>query len=112
MMSPPKLALLASFLAVLGSPFAAGRDVSLNWLESAPPAAPVGVSFGVPWPRGTVQKDQAFALTGADGKALPAQSWILAYWPDGSIKWTGLATVAGAAGPFRLSPAAAGAKPA
>jgi len=33
------------------------------------------------------------------------QSWPLAYWPDGSLKWSGLATVvpAGLAGPVTLS---------
>jgi hypothetical protein len=52
-----------------------------------------------------VRKEQTFTLT-ADGKSLPLQSWPLAYWPDGSIKWTGFATVAGAgaAGPLKLSP--------
>ena len=111
MMPKTKLALLAPLLAILGTSLAAASDVPLNWLESAPPGRPVGVSFGVPWPRGTVQKDQAFSLTGADGKVSPAQSWTLAYWPDGSIKWTGIATVAGSDGPFRLAPGAPG-KPA
>ena len=34
------------------------------------------------------------------------QTWPLAYWPDGSLKWSGFATVAGAgaAGPFRIAP--------
>jgi len=36
-----------------------------------------------------VPKDQAFALATADGKALPLQTWSLAYWPDGSLKWSG-----------------------
>lgn len=106
MMFRTKLALLSPLLAFLAAPFASGGDVSLNWLESSAPIQPVGVSFGVPWPRGTVRKDQAFSLTGADGRAYPAQTWTLAYWPDGSIKWTGLATVAGADGPFKLTTAA------
>ena len=38
------------------------------------------------------------------GKSVPLQQWPLAYWPDGSIKFSGFATVAGAAGPFRLAP--------
>ena len=74
----------------------AGEPVSLNWLDGAPPALETGVSWGVPWPRGAVRKDQSFALTSAEGKPLPLQNWPLAYWPDGSIKWTGFATVAGA----------------
>jgi hypothetical protein len=44
-------------------------------------------------------------LTAADGKALPVQTWTLAYWPDGSIKWTGFAAVAGpASGALHAAP--------
>ncbi len=76
--------------------------VALTWLDGPPPLES-GVSFGVPWPRGTVRKGQTFALTAADGKPLPLQSWPLAYWPDGSMKFTGFATVAGPAG-ARIAP--------
>ncbi len=69
-------------------------DVPLHWLDGSAPPAPTGVSWGVPWPRGTIKKDQNFSLTAADGKLMPLQSWTLAYWPDGSIKWTGFATTA------------------
>eukprot|EP01035_Chromulina_nebulosa_P044483 gene44483-60248_t len=66
---------------------------------------PVGVSFGVPWPRGAVQKEQALTVTTADGKTLPGQTWPLAFWPDGSVKWSGVATVAGVegAGPYKIA---------
>jgi hypothetical protein len=67
------------------------------------PPLEAGVSWGIPWPRGTVSKSQTFSLT-AGGTALPLQQWPLAYWPDGSIKWTGFATVAHTAGDFRLAP--------
>jgi hypothetical protein len=53
----------------------------------------------VPWPRGVVRKEQAFTLVSSDGKNLPLQTWPLAYWPDGSMKWSGFATVAGAQNP-------------
>jgi len=84
-------------LAVLALPAmrAATAPVELRWLEGAPAAAPTGVSWGVPWPRGAVPKGQAFALTTATGGVLPLQTWPLAYWPDGSLKWSGFATVAG-----------------
>ena len=53
------------------------------------------------------------SLSPTDGKALPLQSWPLAYWPDGSIKWTGLRHgQRGASGPFRSSHRAAPAAPA
>ncbi len=78
-------------------------SVTLHWLDGAPPSVPAGVSWGVPWPQGTVQKNQAFALAGPNGQPLPLQSWTLAYWPDGSIKWTGFATVAAGLQPGNLT---------
>ena len=78
--------------------------VTLGWLGGAGPGMETGVSWGVPWARGTVDRARTFSLTANDGKALPLQAWPLAYWPDGSIKFTGFATVTGASGPFRLVP--------
>lgn len=70
-----------------------GRDVAdgairLRWLEGAPQQHG-GVAWGVPWPRGAHQKNATFRLRSEDGHNVPIQSWITAYWPDGSIKWTG-----------------------
>lgn len=80
--------------------------VSLNWLGGTPPVSGTGVSWGVPWPKGKMHLRDALVLKGADGKELPLQTWPLAYWPDGSLKWTGHATSAAAAlaGPFQLGP--------
>src|ERR1035441_6163076 len=52
----------------------------------------VGVSWGVAWARGMVGRTQTFALTANDGKSLPLQAWPLAWWPEGSIKFSGFAT--------------------
>jgi len=71
-------------------------DVALNWLDGHAPAEPAGVAWGVPWPRGSVSKNAAVTLRDASGKAIPAQTWPMAYWPDGSIKWTGMAMAADA----------------
>jgi hypothetical protein len=51
-----------------------------------------------------VGRGTSFRLS-APGKELPLQTWPLASWPDGSIKWSGFATVvpAGLAGPMSLS---------
>jgi hypothetical protein len=99
------LGVLASTAAVEpqaeGQP--AANTATLNWLDGAPPTQLTGVSWGVPWPRGTVRRDQTFSLT-AGNQSLPLQSWPLAFWPDGSIKFTGFATVANATGPYRLAP--------
>jgi hypothetical protein len=65
--------------------------VALSWLGSQPAAA-TGVSFGVPWPQGALAPHTALHLHGAN-QELPIQTWPLAYWPDGSVKWTGVAAV-------------------
>jgi hypothetical protein len=67
--------------------------VALHWLWENEFTQPTGLSWGVPLARGTVKKDQSFSLTSAEGESLPLQSWPLAYWPDGSLKWVGFATV-------------------
>jgi len=64
--------------------------VSLNWLDDPPPTK-TGVRWGVPWPRGACDRDQSFALDGE----IPVQTWPTAFWPDGSVKWTGHAAVLG-----------------
>ena len=83
---------------------AAPSQVSLSWLGPDKPAVPTGVSWGVPWAQGTVKRDASFNLV-AEGKPLPLQSWPMAYWPDGSLKWSGFATVvpAGISAPATLS---------
>ncbi len=69
-----------------------------------------GVSWGVPWAQGTVARGADFRLSG-QGSDLPLQSWPLAYWPDGSIKWTGFSTIlpGGLQGPLLLQPGPANA---
>ena len=68
-------------------------SVVLGWLGGSPPAIGTGVSWGVPWARGAVRLGQTFALSEASGTKLPLQTWPLAYWPDGSLKFSGFATV-------------------
>jgi uncharacterized protein YciI len=79
--------------------------VVLNWLDGKPPAVPQSVSWGVPWPRGAVQKSDALVLKSADGTVIPAQVWPMAYWPDGSIMWSGqsIAATPDMAGPMQLA---------
>src|ERR1017187_9709923 len=98
--------LLASlaFCSVQAAP-SKEETVALDWLDRAPPPARIGVSWGVPWPQGNITKVETFALSDADGKPLSVQSWPLAYWPDGSVKWTGHAVAATpeTRGPLTLS---------
>lgn len=88
----------------------AAEPVALNWLDGRPPSIDANVSWGVPWPRGAVARDAAFRLTTANGRAVAVDSWPLAFWPDGSLKWSGhaITAAAGLAGPFSLAPATSG----
>ncbi len=95
---------------------AAGKDVApvaLHWLGDTAPLTASGVSWGVPWARGTVPGNQQFQVQ-LDGRSLPTQNWPLAYWPDGSLKWSGLAIAgeAGMTGTLRVVPGASSAAPA
>ena len=81
----------------------APATATMHWLEDAP-GMPVGVSWGIPWKQGEVKTTQVFELKAADGAVLPVQTWPMAYWPDGSVKWSGVATsVAGEQGPYTIT---------
>jgi hypothetical protein len=90
---------------------AQASPVTINWLDKTPPPSATGVSWGVPWPKDAVQKAQAFSLKTDDGKDLPLQTWPMAYWPDGSLKWSGFATAADpkTTGGLTLAPSSAAA---
>lgn len=62
---------------------------ALRWLEGGTPALLPGATWGMPWPRGRHARGTTFALRTLSGdNAVPVQSWPLATWPDGSLKWT------------------------
>lgn len=94
-LSPVALAQTASIAA---------SAVPLHWLGNEAPPIATGVSWGVPWSKGAVPKGASFTLT-ASGKSYDTQHWPLAYWPDGSLKWSGFAAVTdpNAVGPFTLT---------
>src|SRR5262245_39456916 len=110
---PSRILFLSFLLAAWPLRALAIDPVSLNWLGGTPPAASTGVSWGVPWPRGTVRKNHSFTLTEAGGNILPLQTWPLAYWPDGSLKWSAFASVAGTqtSGSLKLTPGATSTAP-
>lgn len=63
------------------------HEIPLRWL-----GAPGATTWGAPWPRGVVADIADVSLEASDAGAssrLPLQSWPLATWPDGSLKWTG-----------------------
>jgi YetA-like protein len=90
-------------------PSSAAKPVVLDWLGAAPPAVSANVTWGVPWPKGVVPAGTSMRLAGAEGQGVELQTWTLASWPDGTIKWSGHAihATAGLAGPFTLTPARA-----
>jgi hypothetical protein len=95
------------FAFVLSSAWIIGiyaQEAPVKWLTTAPGMAQ-GQSLGIPWPKGKVQKSQAFVLKSLSGKIFPVQTWPLAYWPDGSIKWSGMAVSlpSGEQGPFIIN---------
>src|SRR6187455_1691689 len=92
-----------------------GAGAWVRWLDGNAGTVAQGVTWGTPWPRGKQREGKNFALRGADQKLLPLQSWPLAYWPDGSIKWSAHALAPGDApvnGPFEVIPRPNATKPA
>lgn len=61
----------------------------LRWLGDNRPALHAGSAWGTPWPKGTHPAGASFRLKSSNRKDIPIQSWPMAYWPDGSLKWTG-----------------------
>lgn len=70
---------------------------TLRWLEGLVPAVQSGSTWGLPWPKGLHAKGSEFSLTSDTGESIAVQTWPTAYWPDGSLKWTGHAIPAGCA---------------
>ncbi|MEU1946784.1 Tat pathway signal sequence domain protein [Streptomyces sp. NPDC020125] len=92
--------------AAADSPAAKSADepVDITWLEDGGLGAAAGSTFGVPWPKGAHPGDRTFALTTAEGKEVPLQTWATAHWPDGSLKWTAHAAGEGLTGSaYRLT---------
>lgn len=70
------------------------KSASLKWLENTTETS-FGTTFSVPWKSGALKPETAkFLCFGAGGAQVQAQSWILAYWHAGSIKWTAHAIAA------------------
>ncbi|MDB5457637.1 MAG: Tat pathway signal sequence domain protein, partial [Caulobacter sp.] len=86
-----------------GKPPAIRAGADVVWIDGAAPAAHEGQTFGLPWPRGTLPAKASFAARGPDGSAQPVQSWPIAYWPDGSLKWSAHALPADAGQTASLS---------
>lgn len=60
--------------------------IGFHWMENRQKLG--YVSFGAPWKKGVMHEGDSFLLKNETGKELPVQSKAIAYWQDGSIKWT------------------------
>lgn len=82
--------IITAFIALCILMQSNASEVKLKWIYQTP-TSKSGVSWGVPLPKGKFKKNQQFSLINPSSGETPLQSWPLAYWPDGSVKWMGLA---------------------
>jgi hypothetical protein len=66
------------------------HNLQLQWVGDGPTYT-TGTSWGVPFEKGKVDRKQKFALETSNTTTHPVQTWPLAFWPDGSVKWMGFA---------------------
>lgn len=66
--------------------------VPLHWIGDTP-EQDKAVSFGVPFDEGDVFPATPLRLKVNEYQDIPVDTWSLAYWPDGSVKWSGVAGV-------------------
>lgn len=65
----------------------------LHWVDGKPDTD-CPVSFGIPFAKGELKAGKTVVLKDPAGNIIPADCWTMACWPDGSVKWAGLTTVA------------------
>lgn len=63
-------------------------EARVRWLEQEATATHEGVTWGMPWARGKHPATASFQGRDGKGNSVPLQSWPLATWPDGTLKWT------------------------
>lgn len=92
-------------MVLAGAPLVARAQISggaavnataapLYWLEKGSKHSASGLTWGVPWPKGKIKAGQAFHLEDKQARKYALQTWPLAYWPDGTLKWTAHAIAA------------------
>lgn len=83
--------------------FLNANPIRLNWVGEKP-STKTGVSWGVPFKKGQFKPAQQFILKDENGKEVPQQSWPMAFWPDGSLKWLAFAAVVPSSDHFFIEP--------
>jgi hypothetical protein len=67
-------------------------ESTLNWLDGGAPAGlSGGTTWGMPFARGSLAGTGDISVWDAAGRTVRSQAWPLATWPDGSLKWAGIA---------------------
>ncbi|MDR7159604.1 Tat pathway signal sequence domain protein [Arthrobacter sp. BE255] len=67
-------------------------NTTVRWIDGeAPSELSGGTTWGMPFARGTVAGTDAVAVCDSAGQRVASQAWPLATWPDGSLKWAGIA---------------------
>ncbi|KAF1940232.1 hypothetical protein EJ02DRAFT_406871 [Clathrospora elynae] len=79
------LRIVLGLIGLLSCASAHSNSVKVKWIDGTPEYL-AGTTFGIPWPRG---QHLANATTFTASGDAQLQSWVTAYWPDGSLKWTG-----------------------
>lgn len=64
-------------------------DVPLHWIGNVPEGMKWPVSFGIPFAKGELSNPVDYKA-----KDMTVDTWTLAKWQDGSVKWLGVAGVA------------------
>ena len=62
-------------------------DINLHWMNKAQQEIG-GVTFGLPWPQGALDRKKALGMSDSAGNAVAMQTTPRAFWPDGSVKWS------------------------
>jgi len=73
----------------------AKTGVPLHWIGHRGDSSMIPVSFGVPFAQGELEDVSTLTLS----DDIPTDAWVNARWPDGSVKWAGLAAVVPADAP-------------
>lgn len=83
----------------------AEMPVPLHWIGKAP-GSKKPVTFGVPFDEKTLMPTERMELTSKSNGVIDSDQWPLAFWPDGSVKWLGVAaTIPANSGKLTLNPA-------
>ncbi|MDO4324835.1 MAG: hypothetical protein Q4E24_02175 [bacterium] len=61
--------------------------IRLKWLEEKAEGQ-TSCTFSIPWDRGILYNEKSLIMQDPAGRRIETQSSVLAYWDDGSIKWT------------------------